>query len=142
MRRMTVFDGVITRGITKYLLATAAVLTCLPQIVLSQEADSAQIIEEVLVTGSNIHRKRDFETGSPIQTLGNEEIQAAGIGQMQDLLRKLTANAGSELNASQSDRQGTSQFSLRGLGVGGTLTLINGRRAGVAPKPVQQGRSF
>lgn len=89
-------------------------------------------IEEVVVTGSNIRRKRDFDTPSPIQTLGIEEIQAAGAGQVQDLLRLLPVNTGSEISVSQSDRQGTSQFNIRGLGVGGTLTLINGRRAGVS----------
>ncbi len=99
-------------------------------------------VEEVLVTGSNIRRKKDFETASPIQTIDSEMIQAAGLGQVQDLLRALPANAGSELNASQSDRQGTSQFSLRGLGVGGTLTLINGRRGGLAPVTTNQGFFF
>ncbi|MEM6808927.1 MAG: TonB-dependent receptor [Pseudomonadota bacterium] len=97
------------------------------------------MIEEITVTGSNIRRKRDFETPSPIQTLDSEIIAASGSGQMQDLLRILPANAGSEINAAQTDRQGTSQFSLRGLGVGGTLTLINGRRAGLAPVTTTQG---
>ncbi len=100
------------------------------------------VLEEIVVTGSNIRRKRDFETPSPIQTIDSEMIDGAGIGQMQDLLRVLPANAGSELNNSQQDRQGTSQFSLRGLGVGGTLTLINGRRAGQAAVTTAQGFFF
>lgn len=138
MTRISTFDGFETRGIAIGLFATAVVLACLPQTVLAQE-DGADVLEEVVVTGSNIRRNRDFETPSPIQTLDLEAINAAGIGQMQDLLRVLPANAGSELNAQQSDRQGTTQFSLRGLGVGGTLTLINGRRAGVAPVTTNQG---
>ena len=90
-------------------------------------AQSETVLEEVLVTGSNIRRSRDFDTPSPIVTIGQEQIEASGIGQMQDLLKVLPANAGSDL-AGGREAQGVSQFSLRGLGVGGTLTLINGRR--------------
>ena len=96
------------------------------------EQKEMQEIEEIVVIGSNIRRKRDFDTPSPIQTIGLEEVQSAGAGQVQDLLRLLPVNTGSEISISQSDRQGTSQFNIRGLGVGGTLTLINGRRAGVS----------
>ncbi len=134
------------RGFKKNLLVAAMATVLMPQFAIAQEAGGEEgalpIIEEVFVTGSNIRRKKDFETPSPIQTMDNEMIQAAGAGQMQDLLRTLPANAGSELNASQSDRQGTSQFSLRGLGVGGTLTLINGRRGGLAPVTTTQGFFF
>ena len=100
------FEGVNKGGVLTSFLIAAVVLTCLPQVALSEDADG-RIMEEVVVTGSIIRRKKDFETPSPIQTLDNELIQGAGIGQMQDLLRNLTVNAGSELNASQSDRQGT-----------------------------------
>jgi len=138
MKRVSTFDGLKKRSSITGLFVAAAMFACLPRTVLAQE-DGADVLEEVVVTGSNIRRNRDFETPSPIQTLNLEAIQEAGIGQMQDLLRVLPANAGSELNAQQSDRQGTTQFSLRGLGVGGTLTLINGRRAGVAPVTTNQG---
>lgn len=107
----------------------------------AQGGSSERTMQEVIVTGSNI-RLRDFETPSPIQTVDMEAIEAAGAGQLQDILKVLPANAGSTLNASQSDRQGTSQFSLRGLGVGGTLTLINGRRGGLAPVTTTQGFFF
>ena len=102
-------------------------------------AQGQPVLEEVVVTGSNIRRARDYDTPSPIQTLGIEAIQSAGAGQVQDILRVLPSNSGSELSASQSLRQGTSQFSLRGLGFGGTLTLINGRRAGLSPVSSDQG---
>jgi len=141
MKRVSTIDGLKKRGSITGLFVAAAMFACLPQTVLAQE-DVADVLEEVVVTGSNIRRKRDFETPSPIQTLDLEAINAAGIGQMQDLLRVLPANAGSELNAQQSDRQGTTQFSLRGLGVGGTLTLINGRRASLAPVTTNQGFFF
>ncbi len=99
-------------------------------------------VEEVVVTGSNIRGHRDFDTPSPIQTLGLEKIEQLGAGQTQDLFRDLTVNAGSNTSENQNGRQGTSQFSLRGLGVGSTLTLINGRRAGVSPVTTNQGVFF
>jgi len=121
---------------TKIAMALLLAATGMPTIGAAQ--DNVEV-EEVVITGSNIRRKRDYDTPSPIQTLGSEEIQAAGAGQVQDLLRILPANAGSELSASQSLRQGTSQFSLRGLGFGGTLTLLNGRRAGLSAIASDQG---
>ena len=126
-----------TIGTSGFAAVLATGIFVLPNDATAQGA--GEVVEEIVVTGSNIRRKRDFETPSPIQTLDNEAIQVSGSGQMQDLLRVLPANAGSELNSSQTDRQGTSQFSLRGLGVGGTLTLINGRRAGLAPVTTTQG---
>jgi len=96
---------------------------------------SAQVLEEVVVTGSNIRsRKKDFETPSPVQTLGDKEIKDTGEG--------LTANSGSQIANRQNALQGLSQFSLRGLGIGSTLTLINGRRAGLAPITDSSGQLF
>jgi len=100
------------------------------------------VVEEVVVTGSNIRSNRDFDTPSPIQTLGLEQISDAGAGQVQDLFKNLAVNAGSETSTSQNGRQGVSQFSLRGLGVSGTLTLVNGRRAGVSPVTSDDGFFF
>jgi len=101
------------------------------------------IIEEVVVTGSNIRsRKKDFETPSPVQTLGDKEIKDTGAFQVQDIFKGLTANSGSQIANRQNALQGLSQFSLRGLGIGSTLTLINGRRAGLAPITDSSGQLF
>lgn len=131
----------IKQGFTKSRIAMAVLLASGMAPVASYAQPSA-VLEEVVVTGSNIRRNRDLDTPSPIQTMGMEAIQSAGAGQVQDLLRVMPANAGSELSASQSLRQGTSQFSLRGLGFGGTLTLVNGRRAGLSPVASDQGFYF
>ena len=98
-------------------------------------------VEEIVVTGSYIKRK-DFETASPIQTIGFEDIAKVGAFQPQDLLRTLTINTGSELSSEGTLRQGVSQFNLRGLGLSSTLTLLNGRRAGVAPIGDETGTDF
>ena len=99
-------------------------------------------LEEVVVTGSLIRRKQDFETASPVQTMGGEEIGDAGATRIQDIFKGMTANSGSQIANRQNELQGLSQFSLRGLGVGSTLTLVNGRRAGLAPATDSSGQLF
>lgn len=106
-------------------------------------SEEAQKIERIAVTGSNIRRNSaDFSTPSPVQTVGEQEIADTGAVQVQDIFKGITANSGSQLMQDATALQGTSQFSLRGLGVGSTLTLINGRRAGLAPVVDGSGQLF
>jgi len=99
--------------------------------------------ERITVTGSNIRSSNiDIESASPVQVMGMEAIEMSGAGQVQDLFKNLSVNAGSEMSSSQNARQGLSQFSLRGLGVSGTLTLVNGRRAGLSPVASDDGFFF
>ena len=65
-----------------------------------------------------------------------------GAAQTVDILSSLTANTGSYLATQQNYLQGVAQFSLRGVGLSSTLTLINGRRAGFAPVSNDVGQSF
>jgi len=108
------------------------------------QTDSANVREDIVVaTGSVIRsRAKDFETPSPVQTIDESTFDQTGAIQIQDVFKGITANSGSELFGDVSTRQGTSQFSLRGLGVGSTLTLINGRRAGLAPVANATGALF
>lgn len=106
-------------------------------------ADEEEVIEEIVVTGSNIRAlRKDFSSPSPIQTVGEKEINDTGAVQVQDIFKGITSNSGSQLLQDVTSLQGTSQFSLRGLGVGSTLTLINGRRAGLAPVVDSSGQLF
>ena len=57
MRGMTMFEGVNKGGVPTSFLIAAVVLTCLPQVALSEDADG-RIMEEVVVTGSIIRRKK------------------------------------------------------------------------------------
>ena len=96
----------------------------------------------ITVTGSNVRRKKDFDTPSPVQTLGQTEIQNTGAVKTQDLFKGLTVNSGSQIANRQNALQGVSQFSLRGLGIGSTLTLVNGKRAGLSPVTDESGQLF
>ena len=108
----------------------------------SQTTLDGQEIEEVVVIGSLIKRREVYEGRAPIQTLDTALFEDVGAAQTVDILASLTANTGSYLATQQNYLQGVSQFSLRGVGLSSTLTLINGRRAGFAPVSNDVGQSF
>ncbi|WP_158658130.1 TonB-dependent receptor plug domain-containing protein [Agarilytica rhodophyticola] len=120
----------VTKHTNTLFLSTAIALLCLSHNTLAQ---SNSDVEEVIVTGSLISKPSVFDGRAPVQSLDAEALRSSGVTQTSDSLKNLTVNSGSTLAIEQSEAQGTSQFSLRGLGLGSSLTLINGRRAGVAP---------
>lgn len=91
---------------------------------------SAQPVQKVYVTGSNIKRAVDTETSSPVQVVTAAEIATIGASTVKDVLDTLTANTGalSDLGGGNSFASGASGVSLRNLGKSSTLTLLNGRR--------------
>ena len=95
----------------------------------AQEVQSGQRVE---ITGSNI-RRAQTETASPVQTLTREDIDRSGKTSVAELLQTLAIDNNGSVPTTFGNgfsRSG-SGISLRGLGVGATLVLINGRR--VAP---------
>lgn len=95
----------------------------------TQGSDGA--LEEVVVTGSLI--KRDgFGDRAPMQVVSQESLRSAGYSSVVDVARDLVVNSGSVLTQDIGTLLGIAQFNIRGLGLGSTLTLINGRRAGIA----------
>ncbi len=102
------------------------------------ESDS---IEEVLVTGSYI-RRSSFEGAKPIQVIDQETIARIGATQMVDVLKELTVNSGSQFYNETNNRAGTAMFNVRNLGLGSTLTLINGKRGGIAAVADDTGTDF
>ncbi len=99
-------------------------------------------IEEVVVTGSLIRRSSSFESKAPIQVIDSELISQVGASQPVDLLKTLTVNSGSGFFNETNAQAGTVQFNIRGLGFGSTLTLLNGRRAGIAPVADASGTDY
>ncbi|MYF51738.1 MAG: TonB-dependent receptor [Gammaproteobacteria bacterium] len=108
----------------------------------TEQTSAEQVIEEIVVVGSLIRRAAVYEGRAPVQTLDAAAFEAAGAAQPVDILASLTANTGSYLATQQTYLQGVAQFSLRGVGLSSTLTLINGRRAGFAPVSNDVGQSF
>lgn len=97
----------------------------------AQNADSTkgQNLETIVVTGSNI-RRVDMETANPILTIGQTQIQQSGKLTVGDLVQQLPSIAGAAVNPNVNNGggDGRSTISLRGLGSGRSLLLINGHR--------------
>lgn len=129
-----------TKNSTRFsALTTLGVLAASPAA--SGAESPSQQLEEIVVTGSLL-RRSGYEERAPIVAVDAEAIRSAGYATVQDLARDLTVNAGSELIVETGDLLGVAQFNIRGLGLGSTLTLINGRRAGVAPVADGSGSEF
>ena len=88
------------------------------------------LLEEVIVTGTRIAR-RDFNTPSPLTSLGEEVIEFTNQPTLEDTLNQMPQVFPSFGRASNNPGNGTAQIDLRGFGAGRSLVLLNGRR--VAP---------
>jgi outer membrane receptor protein involved in Fe transport len=94
-----------------------------------RQANSAlQAVDEVLVTGSRIAR-RDYEANSPIVTVGGDDIERTGEVSLEMSLQQLPQLT-PDMNATVPllSNGGRAQLSLRGLGAGRNLVLLDGRR--------------
>lgn len=116
--------------------AVAAAIGSAPQALAQDDT-----IEEVVVTGSYI-RRTEFEGRAPIQIVDAATIELTGAAQVVDVLKELTVNSGSQFYNETNDRAGVAQFNIRNLGLGSTLTLLNGKRAGVSAVADQSGTDF
>jgi iron complex outermembrane receptor protein len=97
--------------------------------------DNTDNLQEVVVTGTQI---RGVEVvGSAVVTLSQQEMQDSGLPQTSDLLRSLPfvmLSGSSEINANSTSNFANlnttrlNGINIRGLGVGATLILLNGRR--------------
>lgn len=107
------------------LLIAGAVGASASSVVWAEEEEAE--IEEVVVTGSRIERS-NVDSTSPITIIGRTEIEELAQTSIGDFLQDLPENVGG-LNAQNNNGgNGSTQISLRGLGSGRTLVLLNGRR--------------
>lgn len=98
---------------------------------LTQQAPSGDELDVVTVTGSRIPRSSELEGTSPVLTIDRAAIEATGLTSVGDILFNITASDGGALRnitTSTNGNDGTQNISLRGLGAGRTLLLVNGRR--------------
>jgi len=106
----------------------------------AQEEESADL-DRVTVTGSRIKRT-DIEGALPVQVIDRETIELSGQTSVADLLRNQPVNSGGSFRPrSGSTGQSFAGLSIRALGEGRTLILIDGRRAPVAPQ-IGQGQDL
>jgi iron complex outermembrane recepter protein len=95
--------------------------------------EQATTLDRIQVTGSRIKRA-DVEGALPVTVIDREQLEMSGEVSVADYLRNTTFNSfGSFRPQSGSSAQSFAGISLRGLGEGRTLILIDGRRAPTAP---------
>ncbi|MFU8830620.1 MAG: TonB-dependent receptor domain-containing protein [Wenzhouxiangella sp.] len=97
--------------------------------VIAQDDEDAAL-DRIQVTGSRIQRT-DVESTSPLLTVSREAILASGLQNVGDVLRNLNQADSlglTNLTSSTNANDGTQTISLRGLGAGRTLVLVDGRR--------------
>ncbi len=98
----------------------------------------AAMSETVNVVGSQIEGAR-VNTSLPVTVIGVDQIQAAAAGSGDELFRTIpqagnvTFNSSFLPGSSNSARGDVNSISLRNLGAGNTLVLLNGRRTVVHP---------
>ncbi len=96
---------------------------------------AAPQMERVVVTGSSIKRI-EGETALPVQILKREDIERIGAASTEELVKSLSSLSSSGSSTTVANAQGygggnIATVSLRGLGGGRTLVLVNGRRVSV-----------
>ncbi|MBO9543459.1 TonB-dependent receptor [Caulobacter sp.] len=104
----------------------------------SASTEEAQVVEAVVVVGSQIEGARTTEA-LPVTVVGENEIVATGAVSGDELFRAIPqagdvqfqeARTTGNLNDARGD---VASLNLRSLGTGNTLALLNGRRAVLAP---------
>jgi outer membrane receptor for ferrienterochelin and colicin len=115
---------------------TAAIAAVLGGVSLQSPALAQEpAIEEIQITGSRIVR-RDFEANSPIQTINFERLEESStiavesvMNQLPQFVPAITQFSPGGTYQGTTRTPGSSTLSLRGLGAGRNLVLIDGRRA-------------
>ncbi|MFD2631273.1 TonB-dependent receptor [Idiomarina piscisalsi] len=120
-------------------LTAAAVAASLgfPALAIAQDAqtdvNAEEEVERIQVTGSRLNRT-DMEGALPVTVIDRVDLEASGDISVADFMRDTNFNSfGSYQSTSGSSGGGAAQVSLRGLGAGRTLILIDGRRAPTSP---------
>ncbi|HET7126611.1 MAG TPA: TonB-dependent receptor plug domain-containing protein, partial [Lysobacter sp.] len=100
----------------------------------SSDTAKSTTLDRIEVTGSRIKRA-EVEGALPVTVITRNDIEISGKTTVADLLQDTTFNSfGSNKPTSGSSAQTMSEISLRGLGGGRTLVLIDGRRAPLSPQ--------
>jgi len=115
-----------------YLRYAASLLTAWVAEAAAQGAASPPTeLEKVEIVGSHIPRI-EGETAAPVTVIRRQDIEASGVTRVSELLLALPyVNSGSSFDDRATLRApslGAAGISLRGLGIGATLILLNGRR--------------
>lgn len=94
---------------------------------IAQEEGAAKV-ERIEVTGSRIKRT-DLESASPVSVFTAEDLETSGFATLEKFVQALpSVNGAAQGSNINNGSNGSATVSLRGLGAGRTLVLVNGRR--------------
>lgn len=97
------------------------------QTALAQDEDEVTL-EEIIVTGSRLERT-DITSVSPISVFSAADIELTGQPTMEDFVQNLPSISGALRGKTVNNgNRGYATASMRGLGAGRTLVLVNGKR--------------
>ena len=120
-----------TQRTRQRLLATTvmagAAMVALGAPAMAQDAQQADQLEQIVVTGSRIVRQ-DYVANSPIATVSSEQIEARGDVNVEQILNQLPQVVPGFSANSNNPANGSATVDLRGIGTSRTLVLVNGHR--------------
>src|SRR5690554_1038518 len=104
--------------------------TAISDVAVTQENDAgeekAERIERIQVTGSRLNRT-DLEGALPITVIGRDDLLASGDISVADFMKDTNFNSFDSYQSTSKNSGGdAAQVSLRGLGAGRTLILVDG----------------
>lgn len=118
----------VSKAVRLALMAGSVPMMMSANLGFAQAADEEAAVEEIIVTGSRIKRA-DLDSASPVTVLDRDDILAAGITDVGNLVQRMPSMSGSPIGTTTNNGgNGSVEVDLRGLGVDRTLTLINGKR--------------
>ncbi len=94
-------------------------------------------IEEIVVTGSHLHRAH-LVSSSPVTEVDGDELLFQGTVRVEDMVRTLPQVFSGQNTSQSNGATGTANLNLRNLGTLRTLVLVNGRRLPIG-SPLQGG---
>jgi iron complex outermembrane receptor protein len=102
----------------------------MPNSTFAQEAAADDDVEEVIITGSKIKRSV-FNSSKPLEIITDAAIERTGLNNIGDVLQTISSSDGTGIRpvtTATNGGDGSNEISLRNLGAGRTLVLIDGRR--------------
>ena len=114
---------------TRGLLMVAGFCAALPALAVEGGAD---LVEEIVVTGSRLKRDANLTGALPVQTVDSDTIRLSGEFSVTDVINDVPALLNSTTSEQSTDSDtfddGANILNLRGLGSTRTLVLVDGRR--------------
>ena len=117
-------------NIVKFSLVAVLSLGLMPNSTFAQEAAADDDVEEVIITGSKIKRSI-FDSSKPLEIISDAAIERTGLNNIGDVLQNISSSDGTGIRpvtTATNGGDGSNEISLRNLGAGRTLVLIDGRR--------------